>query len=311
MVALILSRYICTASGRFLNFPPPCPTPHPQRTPAVVPCTDNESRFPPFRGRHVNLPYSGLFERFLTLTREKELQARTIGEIIPPSSRSYLDAGAGNGDLSRRLKPRFQRCVVIEPNVEFHAQLATFADEVIAGSIDEVNIKDNFDFILCSHVLGYVPKDRRPDVVAKLFRCLNQNGVLTIVYNSSASDVIRVIQELAPNARTALPRPVVFTDDWIRQFASQRHCLKIGRVKTPIVLSSLDDVITIIQFVAFGDSPLNSTTAATRLTALAESFRTGSTEWTFTTEQEYLCVAKTDGTVNEAIPCMHWLSQSS
>ena len=70
---------------------------------------------------------------------------------------SLLDVGAGSGNVAERLVPLFGSLTLVEPN---HNQIAGFAHEkakVFVESLEHFHSAEQYDLVLCSHVMYHVP----------------------------------------------------------------------------------------------------------------------------------------------------------
>jgi predicted RNA methylase len=69
--------------------------------------------------------YKHAFQIFLDHTDQKRNAKRWLQEVVDrlPARRVFIDAGAGNGELSTVFAGAFKRTIAIEPNVYLLNQL--------------------------------------------------------------------------------------------------------------------------------------------------------------------------------------------
>ncbi|MCX6000262.1 MAG: methyltransferase domain-containing protein, partial [Chloroflexi bacterium] len=98
---------------------------------------------------------------FVRSSTEKGIELVKVGEVIAGLSqrRSFLDIGAGGGDLTIPISQSFRETTVVEPNKKqagfLRRRCPGFAvHNDLWGEVD-LGPK-RFDFILCSHVLYYI-----------------------------------------------------------------------------------------------------------------------------------------------------------
>lgn len=117
--------------------------------------------------------YATAFRLLAMTARHHENIGRVVEErIVPrlPSERplSLLDVGAGPGTVARRLAPHFSSLVLLEPNQGqlagfelpgahiLHETLESFDARSSKGEGDE-QLPQEYDLVVCSHVLYHVP----------------------------------------------------------------------------------------------------------------------------------------------------------
>jgi len=129
---------------------------------------------------HDQLEYARAFETFLTHTDQK---TKTIGWLTDlvnglRSHGLFVDAGAGDGSMTAALGGLFDRTIAIEPNSALRAELARRCPEaeIVEAPIGEARITSPADFVLCSHVLYYIPQNDWTDTLERLTSWLGAYG---------------------------------------------------------------------------------------------------------------------------------------
>jgi hypothetical protein len=112
---------------------------------------------------HDQPEYARAFGTFLRHTDQK---AKAIGWLTDfldglRSRGLFVDAGAGEGSTTEPLARLFNQTIAIEPNDALRVELARRCPQaVIVGvPISEALITSPADFVLCSHVLYYIPQN--------------------------------------------------------------------------------------------------------------------------------------------------------
>src|SRR5271166_2318090 len=121
---------------------------------------------------HDQPEYARAFETFVTPTDQK---TKAIGWLTGwvnglRSHGLFVDAGAGEGSMTAALAKLFDRTIAIEPNSALRAELARRCPEaeIVEAPIGEARIASSADFVLCSHVLYYIPQNDWTDTLERL-----------------------------------------------------------------------------------------------------------------------------------------------
>lgn len=107
--------------------------------------------------------YKQAFQIFLDHTDQKRNAKRRLQEVVDglPARNVFIDAGAGNGEVTRTLAGAFERTIAIEPNIYLLKQLqqAVPVAEAIGQPIMTAHPDARGDLVLCSHMLYYIPAE--------------------------------------------------------------------------------------------------------------------------------------------------------
>jgi hypothetical protein len=143
---------------------------------------------------HDQPEYARAFGTFLAHTDQKTKTIRWLTDLINglPSHGLFVDAGAGEGSITAALAKLFDRTIAIEPNSALRAELAQHCPqaEIVEGPIGEAKIVSPADFVLCSHVLYFIPQDDWTDTLERLTSWLGARGAAVVVLGNSNADVI-------------------------------------------------------------------------------------------------------------------------
>lgn len=120
-----------------------------------------------------------------------------LPEITP---NAYLDIGAGEGKITRNLLQFFDQTTAVEPNPEYTNYLQKLPGlKVIDTLFQQVEMRDNFDFILCSHVMYHVAQDEWECFILKAYHQLKTGGKLMFVLPSDKGTHYRKCVQYNPN----------------------------------------------------------------------------------------------------------------
>jgi SAM-dependent methyltransferase len=152
------------------------------------------------------LEENGAYQRQLDLfsrcSLEKSIELVLAGEVISQlqSTANFLDIGAGTGNLTSIIATFFNDTTVVEPNKkqaeQFKRRYAQF--HVYQERWETADLGSKlFDFILCSHVLYYIPEKLWMEAIRKMYAHLKEKGRIAIVLQSPAGDVARFYREFS------------------------------------------------------------------------------------------------------------------
>jgi SAM-dependent methyltransferase len=141
--------------------------------------------------------YHQAFQVFLDHTDQKVNARRWLDGLVQtlPARRAFLDAGAGNGQVTAWFLKQFDRTIAIEPNPFLSAELRRTCPsaEVLPVKILEAQPAVQGDLILCSHVLYYIERSEWRATLARMASWLAPNGALVIVLQNHETDCMRML----------------------------------------------------------------------------------------------------------------------
>jgi len=138
--------------------------------------------------------YQRQLDLFVRSSTEKSVELVRIGEIIAGlhERRSFLDIGAGGGDLTIPVSQSFTETTVVEPNkkqVDFLKRRCPHFN-IIHDLWENVDLDNKlFDFVLCSHVLYYIKEGSWIGTIDKMYCHLTKGGRIVIVLQSPIGGV--------------------------------------------------------------------------------------------------------------------------
>ncbi len=233
--------------------------------------------------------YNELLDFYTELTSEKEKLAKIILNLLPKNRDKYLDVGSGNGQLMSFLINEFNYIEAIESNKMFSKRLKLITNNITWGKIEEINLYKKFDFILASHVLGYISNELKPQVLKKIYEVMNKNGVLVFVYNSIKSDIFKILDIVNKNTlnKSNYSKTIINSSLWKEKNTSP---FIVFEVKFPIQCTSESCIRNIINFLAFKDIN-KADNKCEILNDTSEQFIENSNLWTINVIHEFLVVS--------------------
>lgn len=234
--------------------------------------------------------YKTLLEHFILLTNEKEKIFDFLKHFLPESSNSYLDIGAGNGELLSLFAPNFNECIAIESNMSFSEDLIKKTDKVYWSKFEDINIQGSFDFILASHVLGYIPMTKKNDVFNKAVSLLNKKGLLVFIYNSKGGDTYKVLRLLGEKI-ISKPTHEAFEIN-PQEMRRSVHIPYINFQREQSVnFYSESSIRKVISFLAYKDIN-NLDDREVLIQSLLPEFKNGEESWKMNFSNDYLIFSK-------------------
>lgn len=142
--------------------------------------------------------YKRAFQVFLDHTDQKRNAKRLLQGLVDglPSRKVFIDAGAGNGDVTRAFAGAFDRTIAIEPNTHLLTQLQRVVPqaEAIGASILTTSPKAQGDFVLCSHTLYYIPAEEWLAHLERLVSWMSPTGITVVVLQNRGTACMTMLE---------------------------------------------------------------------------------------------------------------------
>jgi SAM-dependent methyltransferase len=143
--------------------------------------------------------YHDAFQVFLDHTDQKTNARRWLDTLVQtlPGRQVFIDAGAGNGQVTAWFLDQFARTIAIEPSPSLSADLRRTCPgaEVLPVRILDASPPAPGDMILCSHVLYYIERREWLAHAARMASWLAPTGVLVIVLQNHDTDCMRMLEK--------------------------------------------------------------------------------------------------------------------
>src|SRR5262249_9039144 len=141
--------------------------------------------------------YKEAFQILLQHTDQKGNARRWFQQVVDtlPTKRVFIDAGAGNGEVTKAFAGAFARTIAIEPNLYLLKQLqqALPSVEAIALPILTAQPPAQADLVLCSHTFYYIPQDQWLEHLRRLVSCMSPTGVTIVVLPNQGTGSIELL----------------------------------------------------------------------------------------------------------------------
>jgi SAM-dependent methyltransferase len=142
--------------------------------------------------------YHQAFQTFLDHTDQKVNARGWLDGLVQslPARRVFLDAGAGNGQVTAWFLEQFERTIAIEPSPSLNADLRRTCPkaEVLPVRILDAQPAVRGDLVLCSHVLYYIDQSQWRAHLARMASWLAPGGTLVIVLQNHETDCMRMLE---------------------------------------------------------------------------------------------------------------------
>jgi len=141
--------------------------------------------------------YHKAFSTFLACTDQKEKAMAHLDQEIEklPRRTTFVDLGAGTGKLTAHFARVFKNIIAIEPNPSLISELRKNCPGVliIEKSLDDAQVEQAADFVLCSHVFYYLPNSAWLRSLQKMTSWLAVDGVLAVALQNANTDCMRML----------------------------------------------------------------------------------------------------------------------
>ena len=141
--------------------------------------------------------YHTAFETFLQHTDQKTHAREWLERCIAllPRRRTFIDAGAGTGQLTSWLIPQFIRTIALEPNAYLRSEFQTTCPgiELLPEPITQALPTARADLVLCSHVFYYIQADEWLRNLETMVSWLNPGGVVVVALQNPETDCMKML----------------------------------------------------------------------------------------------------------------------
>lgn len=142
--------------------------------------------------------YKRAFQVFLDHTDQKRNANRVLQRLVNdlPSRKVFIDAGAGNGEVTRAFAGAFDHTIAIEPNRHLLTQLQRTVPraDAIGTSILAASPKAQGDFVLCSHTLYYIPAEEWLAHLERLVSWMSPTGITVVVLQNRGTACMTMLE---------------------------------------------------------------------------------------------------------------------
>ncbi len=130
------------------------------------------------------IEYGDVENVFINNTSHKDLLVQFVRSKILPqlvSKKSFLDIGAGPGEITKILTAYFDSTTVVEPNPTYRSDYKRLGFLTHIRNFQDEKLENSFDFILCSHVLYHLDRKDWAFFLNKINQSLSSGGKALVV----------------------------------------------------------------------------------------------------------------------------------
>jgi hypothetical protein len=191
--------------------------------------------------------YKQAFQIFLDHTDQKRNAKRWLQQVVDrlPARKVLIDAGAGNGEVTRTLAPAFRRTIAVEPNLHLLKQLqsAVPAAEAIGLPIMTAQPPAQGDLVLCSHTFYYISGEDWLAHLERLVSWMSPTGVTIVVLQHRESGCMNMVHHFFGH-RFELRR----TADMFREKYGDRYEVVTTLDRAEVVTPDLTTTYAVAEF---------------------------------------------------------------
>ena len=191
--------------------------------------------------------YHDAFQIFLDHTDQKINAHRWLEQYIRtlPSRHVFIDAGAGEGQVTSWVAPQFAKTTAIEPNPYLCKKFRETCPEIalLAETITQATPPEPANLILCSHVFYYINRDDWMENLERLVSWLAPEGVVLVVLQNHQTDCMRMLQHFLGKRFDLSALGKTFQDQ-----TGQQYQVNIETVQAHISTSDFSSAYTVAEF---------------------------------------------------------------
>jgi trans-aconitate methyltransferase len=145
-----------------------------------------------------SVAYHEAFQVFLAHTDQKVNARRWLDGLVQSLAhrRVFIDAGAGNGQVTAWFVDQFERTIAVEPSPSLSADLRQTCPRADVHAVPILDARPAAlgDLILCSHVLYYVDRGLWMAHLDRMASWLAPGGTLVVVLQNHETDCMRMLE---------------------------------------------------------------------------------------------------------------------
>ena len=141
--------------------------------------------------------YTQAFQLFLDHTDQKRNAKQWLQAVVDqlPARHVFIDAGAGNGEVTQAFASAFTRTIAIEPNGYLREQLEERLPtaQVLGLPIVSAQPAAQGDLVLCSHTFYYLPPAEWLAHLERLVSWMTPTGMTIVVLQHRESGCMNML----------------------------------------------------------------------------------------------------------------------
>lgn len=126
-----------------------------------------------------DVEYKRLDTFFLNNTNQVNNQVNYINHKVIPflhKKNTLLDIGAGPGNTTKQIAKSFKEITTVDPIPDYAASFNELGFRTYINNFEELKIGEQFNFILCSHVLYHIEQDKWNTFLNKFYQTIEDEG---------------------------------------------------------------------------------------------------------------------------------------
>jgi len=132
----------------------------------------------------------------------ERLHHKVIEDIIRSEyGGSILDIGAGEGEILKAVREKFDEIYAIEIDSELCSELRKIADVVICDDAFKVDIDRKFDVIVCMFFMCLFDREKRIEMLKKIYDWLKDDGIAYVCITNSRNVSVKFAKALGIRKR--------------------------------------------------------------------------------------------------------------
>ncbi len=191
--------------------------------------------------------YQRAFQVFLDHTDQKAKAKEWLDHRVQalPARRVFIDVGAGNGKVTAWFLDRFQQTIAIEPNPHLCEELRRHcpAADVRPSRILDATCGSLGDFVLCSHVLYYIPRAEWLAHLEQMASWVGPGGMLVVMVQNHQTDCMRMLEHFVGQRFNLSELAKEF-----RAASGRRYDVAIETVPAHVETADLASACTVAEF---------------------------------------------------------------
>ena len=239
-------------------------------------------------------PYRVTFNTFLAHTDQKANAMVWLEREIAslPRREVFIDAGAGNGKLTKVLQDHFPTRIAIEPNDSLRQDLVAACPDatVIGETISHAEPLARADFILCSHVFYYIDRAEWCATLERLASWLRPGGVLAVAIQNHQTDCMRMLHHFTGEQFDLSPTAESFVRGHGADF-DVRHDLVEAHIATADLATAYEITVFMLNLIPLRNPPLREAVQE----YVAGRFAREDGGYRFSCHQEFLRIQRRSG----------------
>ncbi len=207
----------------------------------------------------IHEPYPGY-----AVQAENHALRRALKLLGATNDQTLLDAGCGNGRLLIRLAASFRRIIAFDPDANRAARAGDLVRRnslgnvrVLCGGVETISqFSQDFDAVLCSHVIQHITTYDVVPLFRRLRSCLRDDGVLILLTSVSTRRADIFLKSCLTGANVISTQ--IDEDQFNTAVTNERHCLPVRMFASGTLLHALCPFFSISGTWYYGElSPVN------------------------------------------------------